>query len=134
MTNYLRALPHRIEKMEILKHEGKPVFVVMPYDEYIAMVEQLEDKADTADYYAIRDAIKRGDEELIPEEVVKRLLEENPIKVWREYRKMKQKELADRVGITSSMLSQIEKNTQLGSLKTLKNIAKALSVDLDDIT
>ena len=119
---------------EILKHDGKPAFVVMPYSEYQAMLEKLEDQEDSEAYREAHSSLIRGEDELIPSEVVERLLTDNPVRVWREYRGMKQKELAEKAGLKPSFLSQIERGSKQGSLETLKNIAKALNVDLDDIT
>ena len=119
--------------MEILKHEGKPAFVVMPYDEYQALVKKLEDIEDNRDYREARAAIESGQDELIPDAMVNRLLEENPVKVWREYRGLKQKELAERAGVKASMLSQIESGNKQGSMDTMKRLAEALKVDLDDL-
>ena len=119
---------------EILEHDGKPAFVVMPYSEYQAMLEKLEDQEDSEAYREARGSLGRGEDELIPSEVVNRLLSENPVKVWREYRNMKQKELAEKSGVKPSYISQIESGNKQGSLDTLKSIAKALKVDLDDLT
>ena len=120
--------------MEILEHEGKPAFVLMPYDEYQALVEKLEDVEDNRAYKEARAAIESGQDELIPESVVNRLLTENPVKVWREYRDLKQKELSGLAGVKVSMLSQIENGNKQGSLETMKRLARALQVDLDDLT
>ena len=120
--------------MEILRHEGKPAFVVMPFDEYQALVERLEDAEDTRAYREARDAINHGRDELIPEEMTLRLLEESPVRVWREYRQLKQKELSELAGVKVSMLSQIENGNKQGSLDTMKRLAAALKVDLDDLT
>ena len=120
--------------MKILEHDGQPAFVILPYDEYLAIQEKLEDLDDVEAYRKARVALERGDDELLPHEMVERLLNENPVRVWREHRGLKQKELAARVSVTTSMLSQIESGNKQGSLETLKQIAAALRVDLDDLT
>ena len=74
------------------------------------------------------------DEERIPVEVVDRLIEsENPVRVWREYRRLSRRQLAETAGITTAYLSQIETGRRGGSSKVLRAIATALDVDLDDI-
>ena len=40
---------------QILKHEGKPSFVVLPYQEFMALREELDDLRDSR---AIKDAAK----------------------------------------------------------------------------
>ncbi len=52
------------------------------------------------------------------------------IVLFREKNKMSQKELAQRIQITPSMLSQIERNNANPSLSTLKLISKELQVPL----
>jgi PHD/YefM family antitoxin component YafN of YafNO toxin-antitoxin module len=41
---------------QVLERDGKPSFVVLPYEEYVALREELEDLRDSR---AIRDAAKR---------------------------------------------------------------------------
>lgn len=93
-----------------------------------------EDMDDVEAYREARRALQNGEDELVPGEVVDRLLSENPVRVWREYRGLKQKDLAAKASVTTSMLSQIESGNKQGSLETLKRIAVALGVDLDDLT
>ena len=119
--------------VDVLKHEGKPAFVVMPYDEYQAMMEKLEDLEDSDAIREFRAALRRGEEELIPAEVVDRLLTENTVKVWREYRGLSQKALSEQTGISEAMISQIESGKKQGSLKTITKIAQALNLSVDDI-
>ncbi len=119
--------------VDILKHEGKPAFVIMPYDEYQAMIEKLEDLEDSDAIREFRAALRRGEEELIPAEVVDRLLTDNTVKVWREYRGMSQKALSEKTGISEAMISQIESGKKQGSLKTNAKIAQALNLTVDDI-
>ena len=75
---------------------------------------------------------KAVDEETFPDEVINRLIlnEENPIKVYREYRSLTQKQLAAKIGIQRGYLAEIERGRKSGSVKTLKALAEALSVDL----
>ncbi len=56
---------------------------------------------------------------------------ENAIKVWREYRALSQQELAEKVGISTPYLSQLETGKRIGSLKVLTAVANALSISLE---
>ncbi len=62
--------------------------------------------------------------------VEKIILGENPIKVYRAYRKMTQQKLADEAGVTSDYISKLEKGDREGKLSLLKKIADILQVDL----
>ena len=89
---------------------------------------------DVRDYDAVKAALERGEEELIPSEVVYAILDgENPVKVWRNYRGMAQQELAEKAGISVPYLSQLETGKRKGSLDVLNSIARGLGVSLDDL-
>ena len=86
-----------------------------------------EDLQDILDYHAAALAIERGEDELIPAEVVYAILDgKNPIKVWREYRGLTQQQLADKAGISKPYLSQIETGKRTGTTEILSAIAKSL--------
>lgn len=71
----------------------------------------------------------------IPLEVTKRIMTgKSPIKVYRDWRGMTQKQLARAAGIANPVyLSQIETKRRKGSTDMLRRIARALNVDLDDV-
>jgi DNA-binding XRE family transcriptional regulator len=94
----------------------------------------INDLQDIQDYDAARAAVERGEEELIPSEVVYAIADgESPIKVWREYRNLTQQQLAEAVGISTPYLSQIETNKRTGTTEVLTMIAKVLKVSPDEI-
>lgn len=73
-------------------------------------------------------------EELIPSQVAYALLDgENPIRVWREYRKLTQQLLAEKVGISKPYLSQIESGKRNGTSEILKRLAQVLNIDMEDL-
>lgn len=83
---------------------------------------------------ALYDEAKAEGGEFFPAEVVDRLLAgENPIRVYRTYRRMTQKQLAEAAGINPVYLSQIETGKRAGSLKTLAAVAAALGVEPGDL-
>lgn len=51
--------------------------------------------------------------------------------VLRTWRGLSGKELADRLGISKSMVSQMEKRGKVGSTRTLCSLARILDVSLD---
>ena len=85
--------------------------------------------AATAAYHRTRD------QQRVPMGVVDRLIaRENPIRIWREHRGHSLRQLAERAGVGIGYLSQIENGERKGTVGTLKKIAAALDVDLDDLT
>jgi len=108
--------------------------VVVPAADYRSLVDAAEMIADVAAFDEVKRKIASGEEEFLSSEVVDRLLDgENRILVWREYRCLTAKMLAEAAGITQAYLSQLETGKRDGTVGTMKKIAAALKVDLDDI-
>jgi DNA-binding XRE family transcriptional regulator len=122
------------EQIQIIERDGKPEWAILPYDDYLQLIEQAELLEDIRDFDSISAAIERGDEELIPAEVVNPILDgKNPIKVWREYRGLTQQQLAGAAEISKPYLSQIETGKRTGTTDVLSAIARALDVSLEQI-
>ena len=120
---------------QIIEREGKPEYAVLPYNDYLKLLQLVEDVKDAA---GAKDAMRQlvsGEDEAIPAEVVNRLIagDEHPLKVWREYRGFTQEALGSAVGVGKSYVSQIEAGNKTGSARTLKALAGALLVDIDDL-
>jgi ribosome-binding protein aMBF1 (putative translation factor) len=87
---------------------------------------------DIQDFDSAKAALARGEDELIPAEVVNALLDgENVIKVWREFRGLSQAELAQKINISAPYLSQLESGKRSGSVDVLAAIAGALDLSVD---
>ena len=113
--------------------DGKRL-AVLPEADYRALIEAKEESNDLAAVREFDARLARGDEELIPAEYVNRMLDgENKIRVWREYRGLTVKALAEAAGVTPAYLSQIETGAREGTLATLKKLSAALRVTIDDI-
>ena len=83
---------------------------------------------------ALYDRAKAECGELFPAKIVDRLLAgENPVAVYRKYRGLTRKQLAEAAGIDAAKLSQIETGKRSGSPQTLAAIAKALDVEPGDL-
>jgi len=122
------------EQIQIIERNGKPEWAILPYEEYLKLIEQAELLEDIHDFDRINAAMERGKEELIPAEVVNAILDgKNPIKVWREYRSLTQQQLADMVRISKPYLSQLETGKRTGTTDVLASIAKALNVSLEHV-
>ena len=104
--------------------------VTIPQAEYERLVADSEMLADLAAY----DAAKAEAGEGMPLAVFSRIVSgENPVKVIREWRGLTQAELARRSDLHRVQLHDIESGKSRGSVETLKAIAVALDVPLDDV-
>ena len=122
------------ENIQLIERDGKPEWAVLPYEEYLALLEQAEELEYIRDYDAAKAELERGDDELIPAEVVFAILDgENPVKVWREFRGLTQQQLADAARISKPYLSQIETGKRKGGTDILSALAKALKVTLEEV-
>jgi ribosome-binding protein aMBF1 (putative translation factor) len=100
--------------------------VTLPRADYEALIETAEANKALRAYHATRD------EESFPEEVVNAILDgANPIRVWREYRGLKQNELAAGIGVSKSHLSEVESGKGNLSVPVLSALADALEVDME---
>lgn len=108
--------------------------VVIPESEFEALVEAMEDREDVEAVRTFRERLAAGEEDMIPSEYVDRILNgENKIKVWREFRGMTLREIGEKAGVSTSFLSQIESGARDGSFDTIKKIAAALKISVDDL-
>lgn len=105
-------------------------FALVPEDDLKRLLERAAQLDDVLAY----DAAKAKAQELVPAAIVDRLIAgENPIKVWREHRGLTQQQLADACGISKPYVSQIESGAREPTVATLKALAAALAVDIDDL-
>src|SRR5512135_1720364 len=108
---------------QIIELDGKPAFAVIPWELWLKVRDLVEDRDDEALY----DAAKARIRETFPAAVVDALLDgANPVKVFREHRRLTQRELAQAASIAPLYLSQIENGHRTGSLETLRVLAAAL--------
>jgi ribosome-binding protein aMBF1 (putative translation factor) len=108
--------------------------VVLAEADYQALVEAAEDAEDSAAARRFSERLASGEEELLPAEMVDRILDgENPTRVWREHRGSSVKDLAEKAGIAPAYLSQVETGKRDGTVATLRKLADALGVTLDDL-
>jgi DNA-binding XRE family transcriptional regulator len=108
--------------------------VLIPFEEYERLIEAAEDAADAHDIDGIKRRLATGEEELIPAEMVDRMIDgENKLRVWREHRGMSAKELAEATALAAPYISQLETGKREGTIETFKKIAAVLRVDIDDV-
>lgn len=108
--------------------------VMLPEAEYEALLDAADDASDRAAVQDFQRRLANGKEELVPATVVDRILAgESRIRVWREHRGLTLRTLAETIGVGQPFLSQIETGKREGTLETLRKIAGALSLTLDDL-
>ena len=123
-----------MEKPSIITTPSGDRMAILPLADYERLVASAEDASAVRAYDAAKRRLAAGEDELIPAEYADRLMDgENPIRVWRDYRGLSAKDLAAKAAISAPYLSQIEAGKREGTFDTMKKIAEALSVTLDDL-
>ena len=76
-----------------------------------------------------------GDEATIPHKVVALsvLGNKSPVRAWREYKGILQKEVADALGISQAAYSQMEKPDANLRTETIEKIARIFELDLEQL-
>ena len=90
--------------IQYIEQNGKPAFVVIPYDDYIKLIPD--------------------DDETIPHEVVTLVIKKgmNLVKAWRTH-----------LGLTQAALSQMEKDENTLRTSTLEKLAEAMGLSVDQL-
>ncbi len=102
--------------------------------EYDRLCAAAEEGVDLHVARSVAARLKAGAEELLPAEVADRLIDDhNPLQVWRTYRGMSQSHLARSAGVSRVQINDIEAGRATGSVRTLRSLADALRVTLDDL-
>ena len=108
--------------------------VTIPRAEYERLCALEEEFADIQAALTVEARIASGEEELIPAQVVDRLIDrESPLRVWREYHALSQSALARASGVNRVQIVEIEAGRNSGSVHTLRKLADALRVTVDDL-
>ena len=106
---------------QIIHHDGKPMYAVIPYEEYTALLRRVEEVTEDC----------RPDEQVtLPHEVVKRstLGGVSLVRAWREYLGLSQAEVARRMGISQPSYAKMEGKETKNRPATLKKIAEAMGI------
>lgn len=104
--------------------------ISIPRAEYERLLDAADDLAAVAAY----DRAMAAGGEGMPHAVLRRVVEgENPVRAIREWRGITGAELARRAGLHKVQVHDIESGRRAGSVRTLRSIAEALDVPLDDL-
>ena len=98
---------------QVVRHKGKPVAVVIPWAEYLALVPPPRTQPTT------------------PQEVVEKFFGEGKslVQSWREYLGLTQEDVAGRLGMKQSSYQQIEKKSARPRPATLEKVAAAFGLE-----
>jgi DNA-binding XRE family transcriptional regulator len=108
--------------------------VIVPEADYDRMIEELEDLRDSLITRQVLGEIESGEEEMLTSAETDELLAaKTPLAFWRRKRDLTQAALADAAGISQAFLSEIESGHKPGTAATLKKIADALRITVDDL-
>ena len=122
-------------KVQFIKISTGDELAVLPREDYERLARRAAEKAEdvgTARLVGKARASIAAGEPVLPKEIVDRLAAgENPIRVFREWRGMTQKDLARQGGITQGYLSDLESGRRHGLAVRLRGIAHVLKIPLD---
>ncbi|MCH8197719.1 MAG: helix-turn-helix transcriptional regulator [Proteobacteria bacterium] len=116
-------------RIQTIDRDGKPEYAVIPWADYLRLTEGAAETDDQT-LYARAKAADEGLEP-IPSDIAERIFAgDSPIRVLRQWRRLKVKELAERAGISPSYLSEIEHGKR-GSVTAMLAIARELAIGID---
>jgi DNA-binding XRE family transcriptional regulator len=120
--------------LQKIETNGAAELVVLARADYDRLIARLEDAEDSVSAKSFEAAEARGEIELLPWELAKRLRRgEHPVCVWRDHRGLTQRALASAAGMTAAQLSEIESGKKTGSVATLRKLANVLKLTVDDL-
>ena len=118
--------------VQIVEIAGQKM-AMLPVDDYQKLLDVAEDRADAIAAIAAEQR-RAGGEEYLPAELVDRIMSgESALRVWRNYRGMSAKALADCAGARVATISEIENGKAQGKPALWRALAEALDVSVDDI-
>ena len=121
-------------RIQYIERDGRREYAVVPIDAYRLLLEKAEMLDDIRDFDEALRELENGEDELVPGEVVHRLIDgEPPVRVWREHRGLTQAQLAEQAGVTQGAVAQLESGQRRGSVALLGKLARALNLDVDDL-
>jgi DNA-binding XRE family transcriptional regulator len=123
-----------MKKVQRITSPNGEEMVLLSVAEYERLTEAAEDLRDSLIAERSRGKIESGEEELITHAEMKELLTaKTPLAFWRKKRGMTQDALAQETGVAQGFLSEIEAGQKPGTAATLKKIADALRIKVDDL-
>ena len=108
--------------------------VTLSHKDWNAILDALDEVDDRRSIAESQERWARGEDDGLPIGFVERLFKgENPVRVWRDFRGLSTTALAKKAKVSQPYLSEIETGVKPGSVATLRKLAAALDVDIDDL-
>lgn len=108
--------------------------VTINREEYDRLVGAAEQLADLLAYDRITAELASGLDELVPSVFADRLIAgESPLRVYRDLRGLTQTSLAAASNVNRVQIADIEAGRRSGSVETMRKLADALRVAIDDL-
>ncbi|MGI1677795.1 MAG: helix-turn-helix transcriptional regulator [Cellvibrionaceae bacterium] len=100
---------------QVINKDGKPVFAVIPYKEYLELVKEKEPT--------------------IPHEVMKIFTKEkcSILKAWRLHKKLTQKDVAKKMGMSQPAYQSLETSEGKYQKQSIEKLAAALEIKTEQI-
>lgn len=119
--------------IETITRKGKG-FAVIPLEDLRKLVNDAEMLADVRAYDNAKARLASGEDELVPLEISERRLRgEAPLRIWRNYRKLTQEQLAKKAKVSRALIAAIETKRKAGSVRTWKKLGVVLNVSWDQL-
>lgn len=119
---------------QMFKSPSGEEMVILSRVEYDRLLDAADMASDVVAFDEATRALEAGEEEALPAAFINAMLEgESLVRLWRKHRGMTLEALAQATGLSRPYLSQIETGKRVGGIDTLKLIASALGVTLDDL-
>lgn len=108
--------------------------ITITRDEYDRLRHAAEDLEDLRAYDRAKTRLASGEDELVPAEFVRRIVAgESALRVFRDWRGFTQMRLAELAGVNRVQIADIEAGRKAGSVDTVKRLADALGVTIDEL-
>lgn len=115
----------------IRDEKNKPAYAVVPWKDYVALAGE-DDAAEHAGLIVL--AEKTRGEDALPLAVVERIIKrENPLKVFREWRGLTQRELAEKGKLAKLYVSQLETGHRRIGAAAAKKLAPVLDISVQTL-
>ena len=123
------------DQVEVIEKDGQPTHAVLPIGLYRELLALAVDAEDIRAANNALGELATGQDELVPADVAHRLMqdEEHRLRIWRDHRGLTQTELETLSGVQQGYIAQIETGRKTGSIETLKKLAVALRINIDDL-
>jgi DNA-binding XRE family transcriptional regulator len=119
--------------VQVIEKDGKPLYAVIPFEDYESLLLAARTAGEDQSIAAIRASIDDG-EETYPLEFAEKLIDtDSKLREWRKYRGMTQVQLAEKASLSQGAIATIERGKRTPNMDTARRLALTLQCDIDDL-